>query len=325
MNWFATELHTHTCHSDAAFTLPQLCDAAMEADLSLIALTDHNTLSGWEEIPDQCLPIIRGIEWTTFFGHMVILGANRYVDWRDASLDNIDNKLREIRTAGGLIGIAHPFALGSPMCTGCYWSFPVKRWELVNYIEVWSEGFPAVQTASRRSRALWLSLLDKGYKIAATYGKDWHQKQFEPVPSACTYLGTEAERITTETAFTAISEGRSVVTMGPLISMQLISKDKIFTVGDTVKAGKYHLSIRLDLQARVRQWGRFNLIPQAFYLFDSKERKLACIPVDSRTEYSLDLNLSRGYVRLELLGTALGKECGLAFTSPVYVEQMDLK
>ena len=46
MNWFAGELHTHTVHSDGEFTVEQLCRAAKERELSLIALTDHNTASG---------------------------------------------------------------------------------------------------------------------------------------------------------------------------------------------------------------------------------------------------------------------------------------
>ena len=65
MSYLPCELHCHTLHSDGDFSVKELQEAAKENHLSLIALTDHNTMSGWDELDDSVVPAIRGIEWTT--------------------------------------------------------------------------------------------------------------------------------------------------------------------------------------------------------------------------------------------------------------------
>ena len=128
MSYLPCELHCHTEHSDGDFTVRELQTSADADHLALIALTDHNTYSGWEELDDSIVPAIRGIEWTTYFGHMLVLGAREFVDWRDAVVNNIDEKIAEVKEQGGIVGIAHPFQLGSPMCTGGRWEFNVRNW-----------------------------------------------------------------------------------------------------------------------------------------------------------------------------------------------------
>ena len=118
MSYLPCELHCHTIHSDGDFTVSELQKAAADDHLAIIALTDHNTFSGWDELDDNIIPAIRGIEWTTYFGHMLVLGANDFVDWRDAQPDNIDEKIKQVKAVGGIVGIAHPYQLGSPLCTG---------------------------------------------------------------------------------------------------------------------------------------------------------------------------------------------------------------
>ena len=66
MSYLPCELHCHTLHSDGDFSVKELQEAAKENHLSLIALTDHNTMSGWDELDDSVVPAIRGIEWTTY-------------------------------------------------------------------------------------------------------------------------------------------------------------------------------------------------------------------------------------------------------------------
>ena len=122
LNWIACELHTHTRNSDGSFTVEELCRAAKQYGIECIALTDHNTAAGCTkltpELAAQTVVAIQGIEWTTFFGHMVVLGAHKYVDWRFATIGNIDEKLREVKAAGGLAGIAHPISRGQPPLYG---------------------------------------------------------------------------------------------------------------------------------------------------------------------------------------------------------------
>ncbi|MEI8378417.1 MAG: CehA/McbA family metallohydrolase [bacterium] len=188
MNWFSTELHCHTVHSDGSFTVDELKNEAQQHELDGIALTDHNTVSGWAEATNEkeseAISVLKGIEWTTFYGHMLVMDCPVFVDWRDALPDSIDEKISQIRSHGGLVGIAHPYELGSPMCTGCYWDYHITEWENVNFIEVWSEAFPNISLSNQRAVELWNSVLDKGYHVGATYGRDWHRKSDESVPYA---------------------------------------------------------------------------------------------------------------------------------------------
>ena len=118
MSYLPCELHCHTVHSDGGFQVNELPQETKKDHLALIALTEHNTFSGYQELDDSIIPTIKGIEWTTYYGHMLVLGAKEYVDWRDAVPDNIDEKIRAVKAAGGVVGIAHPYQLGSPVCTG---------------------------------------------------------------------------------------------------------------------------------------------------------------------------------------------------------------
>ncbi|MBR5438047.1 MAG: CehA/McbA family metallohydrolase, partial [Clostridia bacterium] len=174
--WHPCELHCHTLHSDGGFTVKELMETAKARQLSGICLTDHNTFSGYEETKEFSSPaVLRGIEWTTYFGHMLVLDCKGDVDWRNAVPDNIDEKMKEVHSFGGLVGIAHPFQLGTPICTGGHWDYNIKDFSLVNYMEIWSEGEPLMTPANKRAKKWWLSLLDKGYRISPTFGRDWHR------------------------------------------------------------------------------------------------------------------------------------------------------
>lgn len=74
------DFHTHTVHSDGTVTPKELVSLARERELSCIALTDHDTLSGVEEAQAQGrrigVEVIAGVEISVKcdFGTMHILG-----------------------------------------------------------------------------------------------------------------------------------------------------------------------------------------------------------------------------------------------------------
>lgn len=63
------ELHCHTTYSDGLLTPTQLVEAAIQAGVKALAVTDHDTLSGWEEAIDAAqtydLAIVPGVELST--------------------------------------------------------------------------------------------------------------------------------------------------------------------------------------------------------------------------------------------------------------------
>lgn len=243
-NWFACELHCHTLHSDGDFSVEELMRTARERLLDGINLTDHNTDSGVIETKAFCAPVVLpGMEWTTYFGHMLVLDCKQYVDWRDALPDTIDQKMRQVRESGGLCGVAHPFQLGTPICTGGHWDYHVRDWSLVHYIEIFSEGCPFLNSANRRAIALWQSLLDKGYHIAPTFGRDWHRTANNKLLSACTYLLCDGETLTPEKMKQALLSGRTCVSAGPLFYFETANGE---CVGDTIDAGETILTFYTD-------------------------------------------------------------------------------
>jgi len=274
-DWLPYELHTHTYHSDGKQSLRELARAARELGLRGIALTDHNTMAGLMEreavMAETGLDIIRGLEWTTFFGHMLALGLAEYVDWRNTSAFHLHRGIRGVHEQGGIVGVAHPFRIGSPMCTGCFWEFAVSDWNDVDYIEVWSGTFPSIQNNNARAFAMWTALLNQGYRIAATCGRDWHSPEPAKEPVAATFLGLrlqagdEAHAAAAASgrdraALDALKRGAVSVSMGPLLLLAVRdpATGREWSLGDGVDAaacaGSLKARVTVDLSARQGHW-----------------------------------------------------------------------
>ena len=80
------DLHTHTTASDGWYTPTQLVDMAAEKDIKVLAITDHDTVSGIEEAKNEVkkfpqMKLIPGIEisvdWPTGEFHLLGLGLKQ--------------------------------------------------------------------------------------------------------------------------------------------------------------------------------------------------------------------------------------------------------
>ena len=82
------ELHNHTNESDAVFTCKELTDFMVADQVDAFALTDHNTISGHCKIKNylkehpQPIAFIPGMEYTTYYGHILCLNLTEYVPWK---------------------------------------------------------------------------------------------------------------------------------------------------------------------------------------------------------------------------------------------------
>ena len=60
------DLHTHSSASDGTQSPARVVGSAAEAGLDVLALTDHDTTSGWQEAGDAAMrhgiALVRGIE-----------------------------------------------------------------------------------------------------------------------------------------------------------------------------------------------------------------------------------------------------------------------
>ena len=316
MSYLPCELHCHTVHSDGDFQVKELQEKARDNHLSLIALTDHNTLSGYDELDDAVVPAIRGIEWTTYFGHMLVLGAKSFVDWRNAVPDNIDEKIKEVKACGGIVGIAHPYQIGSPICTGGRWEFNVRDWSSVDYIEVWHEDLNKISSENVKSVELWTSLLDKGYKLAATYGRDWH-RDTSSGHFGCTYVDIDGQ-VNEASALRGIRMGKTVVSTGAKFFFRVHRHGNTFAIGDTVRKGTYTFSFYTDLHSRQKDAGEESIVYKTIKIISNQGRTVLETRYDER---HTRLKLERGcWYRAELWGTVDGESHPLAITSPIYCE-----
>ncbi len=311
--WYPCELHCHTHHSDGDFTVAELISTAKDRRLCGICLTDHNTMSGHGETDgEKELAILKGIEWTTYFGHMLVLDCKAYVDWRDAVPDNIDEKIMQVKQQGGLVGIAHPFQLGTPICTGGRWDFRVHNWNNVNYMEIFAEGAPYFNTPNRKARQWWHSLLSEGYRITPTMGRDWHRATKNIYHSACTYLLIEGD-ITAPKIKDAIEKGRTTVSNGALMTF---TTDKGETVGDTVESGRITLDISIDMSRHALLEGEREIVP----------KKIVICSADGEREYPISDNITfeakeNSWYSVELWGDTDGRENTLlCLSAPFYTK-----
>lgn len=319
------ETHSHTIHSDGNYTPEQLMQAAKLRQLDGIIVSDHNTKSAFDyitpELEKSTVKAINAIEWTTFFGHMVVVGGNKFVDWRLATPDTIDMYIKDIRDHGGIVGIAHPFEEGDPICTGCFWMFKVNDWTNINYIEVWSTEDPLLKYKNLQAYDWWTELLNKGHKIAATAGTDWHRDASPKQLAATTYVGVTDGIVNNDNVIEALEKGRIFATMGPTIEITVNQHNRSYTIGDTVEKGILSIKVKVTNTDRRDIWEKFGC--------DAKQIKIINngtiieeIDINGVYNETLNINPKSGWIRAELYSNEyLGVDSSMvAFTSPIYIK-----
>jgi predicted metal-dependent phosphoesterase TrpH len=96
------DLHTHTVHSDGTTRPEDNVLLAKDIGLAGIALTDHDTVSGWTEMRDACdqhgLTFIPGIELSTERDGRSVHLLGYWIDPDDAALARECDRLRNERS-----------------------------------------------------------------------------------------------------------------------------------------------------------------------------------------------------------------------------------
>jgi len=84
------DLHIHTKHSDGAYTIEEVLKIAAEKDLGFIAVTDHDTISGLEELVEKAdhygISVIAGIELSSVYDGEDIHILGYGIKWQDENL-----------------------------------------------------------------------------------------------------------------------------------------------------------------------------------------------------------------------------------------------
>ena len=173
------ELHNHTTESDSSLTCKELLEF-MEADkVDAFAITDHNTISGHSIIKelfnegDYKIKCIYGMEYTTYYGHILCLNLLVYVPWDSIDFFKPELLFNAAKSKGALVGIAHPFSFGAPFAKGCKFEMKVNDFSSVDFIEVFNNPEP-LHEVNEKGLLWWEELVLEGKHLAATCGMDLH-------------------------------------------------------------------------------------------------------------------------------------------------------
>jgi PHP domain len=243
------ETHLHTLHSDGQHGVSAMLEACKSAGYDAVALTDHNTLSGLHEATVAAerlgLILLLGVEVTTFRGHAVALGVVSVPEWRDLEQRGMDALADDVHAEGGLLCVAHPAALGSPICSGCAWAWPVQPAS----VDLW-EVFSAERPSSEIPAELWRQLVAAGGHASPVAAGDVHSTSAAARLKTATYV--YASERSPAAVLEALRGGRVFASAGPRLDFWLENgAGNIALVGSHVTPG--HWTPRLSGPGFVRE------------------------------------------------------------------------
>jgi hypothetical protein len=238
--WYRGDLHSHTCHSDAVWDVAGLVKNARERGLDFVTLSDHNTISGLDEMAASAasdLLTIGGIELTTFWGHALVLGLRDWVDWRgadgQASLPetrSMDEICREVTRRNGLFIIAHPMAQGDPECTGCHWLYAEVMPGPARVVEVWNDDWDSISNNEQGLKLVY-TWLNQGYHLAITAGSDNHG---HPGGRHYGVNVVYAQELSAAHILKAVRAGHGYISSGPGLELSAFADQQRAMMGDVL-------------------------------------------------------------------------------------------
>ena len=237
------ELHNHTVESDGSLTCQELTEYLAADHVDAFAITDHNTTSGQKKIEQLLeekhypISLIRGMEYTTYFGHILCLNLSKYVPWNSIDQHRPELLFEAAREKGALVGIAHPFSYGDPFARGCRFEMTISDYSKVDFIEIFNNPEP-LHEVNERGTNLWMSLIFSGYQITATSGMDLHNRA-KLAGCYATYIeGKNGGNIASELD-TAIHTHRTWVSRGALLLTEVLpeTNELLLTFTDAHKTG----------------------------------------------------------------------------------------
>ncbi len=234
--WYKGDLHSHTHHSDGSHSIAEVMASLYDRGYDFMVLSDHNTLVGYHDDLVKHMPVIPGVEVTTFYGHAVVINCCSVVEWHDLSPDaTLVDLASELRSQGAFLSIAHPFCVGDPLCSGCRWEYENFNWQAADFVEVWAGGWYERRFENRKTLALWERLLEQGYRVTAVGSTDTHVLGTDSGDFGKTYV--YAQSFSIEGILDGLRRGQVYVSSGPEFHFQAVSAS-----GEAVDIGSVAIS-----------------------------------------------------------------------------------
>ena len=235
--WHRGELHLHSEHSDGRWTTGEMAALARDRRLDFMFLTDHNTTTGVDILRSQvgdAIRVLPGIELTTYAGHALALGADRWIDWRTGNEGRTANDMaRSVRESRSFLVIAHPDAPPDDVCTGCRWTHHDFDPSLADAVEVWGGLWNGPEERNQGCLDLWREWLNTGRRLTATGATDAHRPEDWEGPVPITYV--QADDSDLASVLEALRAGRTYVSSGPALSIRAMGEhEPVAGVGESV-------------------------------------------------------------------------------------------
>jgi len=235
--WIKIQAHVHTINSDGLNTLRDMAEAAAKKFIDVIFLTDHNTMYGYKEAEqiskETGVKIIKGIEYTTFYGHIITIGAP-YFRWESLKEDSLNELAEHVHKYNGIIGIAHPMAIGNPVCTGGRYKFIDTDFGKIDFMEEW-HGISNKHNEWEKNEKFWEDKSNKVNIITTLYGGDFHKKEHFKESGTFNWVRVDDSKELESKVIAAISSGRVIMSKGPCFHMRIIKAKKVYNMGNIVE------------------------------------------------------------------------------------------
>jgi PHP domain-containing protein len=228
------EPHLHTLHSDGQDTVAAMLAACKSAGYEAVAVTDHNTASGLKEAASVAvelgLILVPGVEVTTFRGHAVVLGVCSVPEWRNLEQRGMDALAADVHAADGVLSVAHPAALGSPVCSGCAWEWPIEP----DSVDLW-EVLNGARLSSAVPLELWRQLLARGARVGPVGAGDVHSTSAAASARPATLVYSRDR--SSGGVLDALRARRLIASMGPRLDLWLEHPDgRVALAGECVSS-----------------------------------------------------------------------------------------
>jgi hypothetical protein len=202
-----------------------------------MTLSDHNTISGLAQarsLSDDDLLIMGGMELSTYWGHAVAVGIDKWFDWRtlDGTQITMPELAQQVIAAGSLYTIAHPMHIGDPLCCGCRWEHYDMMPGNALAVEVWNGHW---RPHNQEALQWFYHWLNEGYRLTAVSGTDLHGPPSFTVNPRGAVNVVYAEELSERAIIAAIKAGHSYISAGPELLLTATTADgHTAMIGDTL-------------------------------------------------------------------------------------------
>jgi hypothetical protein len=313
--WYRGDLHAHSEHSDGANTVDEIVAYTRQVGLDYFALTDHNTISHWDDLTrlnDGAPLLIPGEEITMYGGHANVWGLDDWIDFRGTNDERVERLIEDANRRGSMFSINHP---DSPIP----WEHDgVRGYQAV---EVWNAPW---RWFNEPALLRWTGHLDRGDRMVAVGGSDSHcvppatMTQPNGPGEPCTWVYVEGP-LTQRAVLAAVEQGHVFISeapTGPYIDFRADgSSDRSFTSlpGDLLAATDASMAFRVRYRGpdgkHIRFFGKRGLV-----------HEMPSVGEETDAEFTLPIE-GDDYVRAEVRGFRGRPERGEvvhAMTNPIY-------